>query len=154
MNLPQGLANLYIHLIPQALLKGAQNPRPVRQTDADNERKTEALPVAAVKIAEAFVLLVRETVQSQPGLLPGGRVTQLPGPGQLSRQIRMRADQRQFLLVRPGFHRHPHRRGKGGPVLERPLLNHFPRDPFRMLINPSKLRDEAIFLHRIQICCR
>lgn len=154
VDLPQGLANLGIHLVLQALLEGTQDSRAVGQPDTDDERKTKALSVTIIKIGEAFELVIRKPVQAKARLLPRRGLAERPGSRQLPGQVRVRTDQRQLLLVGPGFDRHPHRGGESGPVLERPLLSHLPSDPLGVLVDPSELRDEAVFLHRIQIRCR
>ena len=138
MDLPQGLQFLGVHIVFQPLPERLDHPGLGGQTGADDEGKSEFLPVAGIETGECLELLIAQAIQSQPRLLAGGLGGQRPGAGEFSRQIRVGENERGFLFVRRFIDHAAHRPDEIVAVGEGTFFQRSLRNPLRMFVNAAQ----------------
>ena len=151
VDLPQGFHHFLRSGVFDPGMKGGEDALLGGEPCADNEGEFEAFTVARVEVVEFLVFGFGKAVESEAALLAGGFGGERAGPGHLACEVRVGAEEREFLLLGGGVDDGAHFGNEIRPVLERAHGGRTPRHPLRVFINAAEQFDKVCSREWIQL---
>ena len=153
MDLPQGFHHFLRAGVFDPGMKGGEDAFLGGEPRADDEGKFKAFTVARVEFVELVVFGFGKVVESEAALFAGGFGGESAGPGHLACEVRVGADESEFLVLGAGVDNGAHFGDEIRPIEERAHGGGTPCHPFRVFIDAAEQFDKVCSLEWIQLGC-
>ena len=134
-------------------MKGGEDALLGGESCADDEGKCKAFTVARVEFVEFVVFGWGQAVESEATLLAGGFGGESAGPGHFACQVRVGADEGEFLVLAGGVDHGAHFGDEIRQIKKGAHGGGTPRHPFRVFIDAAEQLDKVCRGESIQLGC-